>query len=280
MSNYLVRRMQKNELEIAMNWANKEGWNPGLHDAESFYYADPNGFFIGLLDNVPIATGCAIVYDAQFAFCGLYVIAADFRNQGYGIELTQERLRYTGNRITGLDGVINMTSKYEKLGYVAAHKNIRFELTHKISTIKDSHIVDLKKIDFEKICQFDRQYFPASRYEFLKNWIHQPDTRSLGYVENEQLKGYGVIRKCHHGYKIGPLFAKSSFIAESIFAALCENRQEGSIYLDVPDPNIEAHALVQNHKMSPVFEVLRMYRNGKPNFDLKGVFGITTFELG
>lgn len=280
MNNFRIRRMNKNELELAIAWANKEGWNPGLHDAESFYYADPNGFFIGLLNNLPIATGSAIVYDAHFAFCGLYIVDTNFRNQGYGIELTQERLRYTGNRITGLDGVINMATKYEKLGYVAAHKNIRFELTHKISIIKDSHIVDLKKIDFEKIFQFDCQYFPAARYEFLKHWIRQPDASSLGYVESEQLKGYGVIRKCHQGYKIGPLFAQSPFIAECIFAGLCENRQEGSIYLDIPDPNLDAHALVQNHKMSPVFEVLRMYRNGQPKLNLSDIFGITTFELG
>ncbi len=280
MNNYIIRIMQKGELNIAIEWAEKEGWNPGLKDAECFYYADPNGFLIGLLNDVPIATGSAIVYDNQYAFFGLYIVKSNVRKQGYGIQLTQECLRYTGHRITGLDGVINMAAKYEQLGYVAAHTNIRYELNNKISIKLPPHIHDLKTIEFDKIIRFDRHYFPAPRSVFLKHWIHQSGAFSLGYVENEVLKGYGVIRKCHRGYKIGPLFAESLNIAENILLALCAKVESVPIFLDIPESNKNALALVTNHKMTPAFEVLRMYRNGMPTFDLNGVFGITTFELG
>ena len=43
------------ECEIAVEWAALEGWNPGIHDGDSFYSADPKGFLIGLLDDIPIA---------------------------------------------------------------------------------------------------------------------------------------------------------------------------------------------------------------------------------
>ncbi len=44
-------------MDFAIQLAAKEGWNPGLHDAECFYRTDPDGFFIGLLDeNQPV--GC------------------------------------------------------------------------------------------------------------------------------------------------------------------------------------------------------------------------------
>ena len=42
--------MKRNEMDFAIQLAAKEGWNPGLHDAECFYRTDPDGFFIGLLD--------------------------------------------------------------------------------------------------------------------------------------------------------------------------------------------------------------------------------------
>ncbi|MEO1882434.1 MAG: hypothetical protein ABGX71_02360 [Methyloprofundus sp.] len=48
---YHIRRMQADELQTALDWTQQEGWNPGLHDAETFYQADPNGFFIGELDH-------------------------------------------------------------------------------------------------------------------------------------------------------------------------------------------------------------------------------------
>ena len=50
--------------------------------------------------------------------------------------------------------------------------------------------------------------------------------------------------------------------------------------MDVPEPNRHAQALVKKYEMKIVFEVIRMYRNGFPEIDLEGIYGITTFELG
>ena len=46
-----IRRMGRSDLNMALCWAAREGWNPGLHDADCFYAADPDGFLIGLLDD-------------------------------------------------------------------------------------------------------------------------------------------------------------------------------------------------------------------------------------
>jgi hypothetical protein len=34
---FLVRRMGREEVEIAVDWAEQEGWNPGIHDAEEIF---------------------------------------------------------------------------------------------------------------------------------------------------------------------------------------------------------------------------------------------------
>ena len=46
---YSIRTMTQDEVELAIDWAAREGWNPGLHDAACYYAADPNGFLVGLL---------------------------------------------------------------------------------------------------------------------------------------------------------------------------------------------------------------------------------------
>jgi len=52
----MIRTATRTEVDIAIEWATREGWNPGFYDADCYYSADPNGFLIGFLGNEPIAT--------------------------------------------------------------------------------------------------------------------------------------------------------------------------------------------------------------------------------
>jgi hypothetical protein len=77
---YRTERMPFSEVEAAViDWAAREGWNPGLNDAACFYAIDPNVFFMGVLDGRPIARGSALIYDEHFAFCGLYIVDPAYR---------------------------------------------------------------------------------------------------------------------------------------------------------------------------------------------------------
>ncbi|MBN9227908.1 MULTISPECIES: GNAT family N-acetyltransferase [Legionella] len=281
MSKYRIERMTREEVSVAVEWARKEGWNPGLNDAECFYQTDPQGFFAGKLDDQIIAIGSAVLYDEHFAFCGFYIVDNKYRAQGYGLELTRARLAYVGDRNAGIDGVLNMVDNYAKIGYQFAHNNARYALEHTQVTPKhDPHIVELKNVSFDQITQYDRHYFPAPRAKFLTAWITQNSALALGYIKENQLKGYGVIRKCFEGYKIGPLFAENSFIAEKLFAQLVEYARGETVYLDIPESNSLAVDLVNKHGMTKVFATARMYLKGAPKLPIDGIYGITTFELG
>jgi len=74
-----IKTMTRKELDIAVDWARQEGWNPGLYDADAFYAQDPNGFFIGYLDNEPIATISAVKYGNSYAFGGFYIVKKEYR---------------------------------------------------------------------------------------------------------------------------------------------------------------------------------------------------------
>lgn len=84
----IISKMKRNEIDFAIDWAAKEGWNPGLHDAECFYLADSDGFLVGKIDNQIIAIGSAVAYDENFAFCGLYIVKEEYRGFNYGMDLT------------------------------------------------------------------------------------------------------------------------------------------------------------------------------------------------
>lgn len=45
MGNSVVfERASRSDLDTMVDWAAREGWNPGLCDADSFHTADPTGF--------------------------------------------------------------------------------------------------------------------------------------------------------------------------------------------------------------------------------------------
>lgn len=62
---------------------------PGLHDADCYFSADPKGFLVGLLDDEPIATISVIKYDDAFGFLGFYIVKPEYQGQGYGLQLWQ-----------------------------------------------------------------------------------------------------------------------------------------------------------------------------------------------
>lgn len=281
MSNYTISHMTEAEVSYAVEWAAKEGWNPGLHDAICFYQTDPQGFFVGKLDGKIIAIGSAVIYDEQFAFCGFYIVDKAFRGKGYGLALTKARLAYIGKRNAGLDGVVNMVDKYADLGYKTAHNNGRYTGgAYPVPEKYNPVIVPLTTVDFTCLLEYDRLHFPAPRPTFLKCWINQPESASLGYMDSGRLLGYGVIRVCRSGFKIGPLFADSPEIAEELFLNLIAHAKGQEFYLDIPENNPHAKALVKRYQLKKVFETARMYLKAEPRLPIEQIYGITTFELG
>jgi hypothetical protein len=108
-----------------------------------------------------------------------------------------------------------------------------------------------------------------------------PDSPAVACLEAGILRGYGVIRPCGRGYKIGPLFADNALLAEKLLLNLIASLSPGTpFYLDVPGPNTPAINLTGRYAMQPVFGTARMYTGEDPGFSLEKVFGVTTFELG
>ena len=273
--------MNRNEFDIAMDWAAIEGWNPGKHDAECFYRADPNGFFIGLIENEPVAMVSAVPYGETYGFMGFYIVQPQYRNTGYGLEIWETGLRYLGNRTIGLDSVRPDLVSRQKPEFKPSYINFRFKWVKNRQFQRDANIVNLADVSFSRLKAYDKNIFTFDRYDFLKSWISRPKTVTFGAMVKGRLSGYGVIRECREGFKVGPLFADNMTVARSIFNALTLDLDAGTpVFLDTPEVNAEAVAIARGLKMMEVFRTTRMYRGEAPNLPLGKWFGITSFELG
>jgi ribosomal protein S18 acetylase RimI-like enzyme len=274
----VVRAMSEADLALALEWAAAEGWNPGLHDAHCFYSADPQGFFVGERDGLPIGCVSAVRYGSGFGFLGLYIVKAEHRGQGSGLALWRAALDHLGDRVIGLDGVVAQQENYRRSGFRLAFRNIRQK--GRGGGEAPPGLTELAAVPIGEILRYDETAFRAPRAEFLKSWISQPGAVALGVVDGRRLEGYGVLRACREGFKIGPLFADDEKTADRLAAGLMARAPGAPVFLDTPEANPEALALAARYAMAPVFETARMVKNGAPAMQVERCFGVTTFELG
>lgn len=280
-SNYTIKTMNRNEIDIAIKWAAQEDWNPGLHDAKCYYSADPNGFLVGLLDDKPIATISVIKYDDSFGFLGFYIVKPEYRGQSYGIQIWNAGLKYLQGCNIGLDGVVEQQDNYKKSGFKLAYRNIRYQGLGGGDAPHLPDIVSLNSLAFANIAAYDQAFFPADRSQFLHTWITQADSHALAIMNNDKLVGYSVMRQCCSGCKIGPLYADSPELAEALFLALrAKVKPTEPFYLDTPEVNSAAVSLAERYGMTVVFETARMYSKKQPVMPLNRLFGVTSFEIG
>jgi GNAT superfamily N-acetyltransferase len=276
-----IRQMHRRELEMALDWAAAEGWNPGWHDAACFHAADPGGFLVGLVGGEPVASIFAVKYGASFAFIGGYIVTPAMRGRGYGRLLWEAAMARLAGRSVGLDGVVAQQANYARSGFKLAYRNIRFEGAGSGQPVAIDPIVPLSALDLGRVCAYDRALFPDQRAAFLECWIGQPRHVAIGAMQGSALAGYAVLRPCRNGFKIGPLFADTPALAEALFDSLQgQVARDVPLYLDVPEPNPAATRLAAARQMRPCFETARMYTGTEPALDLARQFGITTFELG
>lgn len=272
--------MRREEVAFAIDLAADEGWNPGLHDAECFFAADPRGFLIGELAGEPIGCISAVSYAGRYGFIGLYIVRPEFRRRGYGWQLWRAAMARLRGHNVGLDGVIAQQGNYARCGFRLAYRNVRYR-GHAEHVAMHASIRPAGDVAYQAIADYDRRIFPARRDAFLRQWLAQPMAGAYVAREGDRLSGYTVIRRCREGWKIGPLAADDAVVARRLHDAAAAHAPVGeTIFVDMPDANPGTQSFRSALRLDPVFETARMYTGADPAVELDKLFGVTTFELG
>lgn len=280
-----IRAASASEFETAINWASQQGWNPGLDDLPAFHAADPNGFLMGFMDGQPVSSISVVKYGASFGFLGFYIVHPDFRGAGHGIATWNAGISCLGDRVIGLDGVVDQQDNYRKSGFVYAGRNIRHTGAPQLESLaySDVEIALVRESDLDALLEFDAAHFPANRAAFTKSWASPSPVRRTSRIawDGPHICGYGTVRACEQGHKIGPLFATHTEVAEALIKDLIVSQPKLSeVSLDTPEDNPQAVDIALRMGLDPVFETARMYKGEAPDLPLDQIYGITTFELG
>lgn len=276
-----IRIMTREEIDLAVDWAAQEGWNPGIHDADCFHVTDPRGFLVGTVGSEPVAMVSAVAYGESYGFMGFYIVKPHVRDRGYGMQMWNAGLDYLRERPIGLDSVRPDLIVRQKPEFKPAYTNFRFRWDKDRQCEVSPLAVPLADVPFPILAAYDREVFTFEREIFLSCWITRPGTVALGIMQGNRLSAYGALRPCREGFKIGPLFADSPHNAQVLFESLTADVAVGlPVFLDTPEANPDSVKLAQHYGMTEVFRTTRMYKGKPPDLPLHKWFGVTTFELG
>lgn len=275
-----IRPLTRAELDVAVGWADAEGWDPGAGDADAFWASDPGGFWAGEVDGELVATLSLVRQSPTFGFAGFYIVRPDRRGAGHGLALWRAVVDASPLATIGLDGVPAQESSYEQSGFALAYRTARYTGTVDGPAAADARIVDALALPEGALAAFDDAHVVAPRPAFLERWLRGPGRVALAATgEDGDVRGYGVLRPSAGGHRIGPLFAQDRQTAAALLGAL-GSRAPGPVSIDVPLANAAAVALVEGLGLQPSFETARMYRGSDPGLPVAAIYGVSSLELG
>ncbi|OBQ61325.1 GNAT family N-acetyltransferase [Mesorhizobium erdmanii] len=277
--NRTIRTLSLGELAVLIDWAEGEGWKPGLDDAAMFQAADPEGFIGAFVDNEMVAAISAVAYGHDFGFIGLYICRPDMRGKGHGKAVWAAGMNRLAGRTIGLDGVEEQQANYRSKGFEPVYETIRYSGRPVALHVgaEQSRLVTAQMMS--DIISYDADCFPAPRRSFLQQWL-QPPHRALAALTSRGMAGYAVARPCRSGFKVGPLFADDVQTALELLAELASACDGGDLHIDVPATQVVFIAALEAAGFAPTFSTTRMYKGPPPKLDGKRAFGVTTLELG
>ncbi|KAF9931745.1 hypothetical protein FBU30_009669 [Linnemannia zychae] len=160
-------------------------------------------------------------------------------------------------------------------------------------------------VDFEQLPGLEIKGTGLIRHQFTKDWArfhsnqsknHRAGAAVLSADKKDPITGkplvlgYGCVRPATASYRVGPLYAANAEIAKQLLVKLAieviQADKQSSLGIplmfdvDMPDKNPAAVELFNGLGWKNTFPCLRMWKGKVPEYDISGVFGVSSLELG
>jgi ribosomal protein S18 acetylase RimI-like enzyme len=279
---YQIQTACTHDIRNIYDMARREGWNPGLSDADAAAVGMPDTFMVGVLDGEIIASIAATQYNNDLGYVSFYLVKPEYRGRGYGVSLWQAAMKRLTHRNIVLDAMITQTKLYEKLGFRIDYEfcSYHFDGGMMAMPLNKQSLQQLQGETLEKVLAYDRAFFPANRSWYMRQWLMQANAHGFAWQEEDRVQGYGMIRRAEHGFRIGPCYSDNKNIARHLFQALLAQANGAEVSISMPEDNPLARCLVRDFDLKPGSRLQRMSTKSRLDLPLERILAITNFTFG
>jgi hypothetical protein len=166
--------------------------------------------------------GCvvAFTYPNGTGWVGFFIVNAHLRQHGLGRMLwknLEAKYQSSGTTIVGLDGVQEQVKTYERRGYkdiaripLMMRASLREHPLHDKYSL-EGQVTNIKLVDPKLLAELDLALNGLDRRALWTQEALFSRTDTYGYVllDDQKVLGYILVRRCEHGHRFGPLYAKT-----------------------------------------------------------------------
>ncbi|KAK9761369.1 hypothetical protein K7432_013781 [Basidiobolus ranarum] len=291
---FVIKPATLEESKLIHEWGDREGWNSGVHDWKTMFYANSDGYLVGHLGNKPICCIAIFRYDNQVAFIGWYYVLKEHRGKGYGLTIFNYAMKLLEGYNIGLDGVKAQQGNYAKLGFSKSYDNdvyegkVPDELSH-THNLQGLQFVPLNQIGADEVSRFEYEHTGLLRLKWWKAWLNQPDLNSLALVdENQRILAISTARLTYNkSYSISPLYATDIVYAEATLTEMLKMIKASSDDSDINfsmmlnSHNDQSKQFIEKFQLKFTISFGRMWTRGlPPNTEVVNIYAAGSPESG
>ncbi len=288
-SSLTIQAMTSNDFELVKNWCLREGWNVGLYDAAINFQTDINGHFILFDEERPVASMSLVKHSDYLFTIGPFIVEKSARNKGYGAKIWQQvtaRLQGYPNASVLLYAVPEQMKRYVQEGFEPCYTNLRWVINPvQVSSKPFDKPKPITPCNLDKIAKYDEKIFTVSRKKSFAEALSNPEIKGYFIEVDNQTKGYGFIRPCMHGFRIGALYSDTPEIAKNLLLNLLELAGKESVIIDMPEINQAGHDLMveigaKRNKTCDTIAMVKGTLSAEYKYHLDKNFGLFSLEIG
>lgn len=239
---FQVSLMKLVDFKEVNQWCIDEGWNIGIYDSEIYYKIDPVGHYIARTDET-VASLSLIKHHSTFFTLGPFIVHKSYRGQGVGEALWNvamaRMIKESPDAHIALYAVSEQVERYKKADfvpvltiqrwYIDSNQSISPSVCDQCTTITNKLI--------HSVGLYYQNHYVNNRDLLFNELLLKPETNGLVFMDDNVIKGFGFIRRCIRGFRIGALVADTPEIAQTLIAGLLVFAQSAPVFIDVPSSN-------------------------------------------
>jgi len=278
--------MSKDDIAVALDLINAEGWGYTAEELERMLKLDPEGSFLHV-DGKPLGVVTCVTY-GKTGVIGHLVVSGSARGKKIGQSLLKNAIDYCER--SGTDSILLYATEegrrlYRKFGFAEIRQAAcaRTHFTAADHGPAANPCTQVREDDLGQICALDRKYFGDDRRKVLM-LLHSEFPEHSWKLEKEgRIIGFAMGRNTSSSFDFGPweCLSDSKSDAEAILRAVLRSFGEGSAYMGVFLQNKNAMEIFRSLGTEKEWTTTLMIRGAERySAGIEPMCGVSAFELG